>query len=103
MYKSIHAEFQLSNLLNHDSSRKEINFIQHHLGIATTLTAKMRRDIMGQNHRVQCTLGSSSLQMLSIQHALQKAIHIKNETLGTELQISMKGSMLGFASAWSTI
>ena len=61
MYKSIHAEFQLSNLLNHDSSRKEINYIQHHLKTAITLTANVRPDIMGQNRPVQCTLGSSFL------------------------------------------
>ena len=87
MYQLIHAKFQLSNLLNHGSSRKDTNYIQHHLETAITLTAKVRPDIMGQNRRVQCTLGSSYLQMLRIQHALQKAIHIKNEILVTELQI----------------
>ena len=86
IFKSIHAKFQLSNLSNHGSSRKDINYIQHHLETAITLTAKLRPDIMGQNRRVQCTLGSNYLQMLSTQHALQKAIHIKN-ILVTELQI----------------
>ena len=70
---------------------------------AITLTAKVRPDIMGQNHRVQCTLGLSYLQILYTQHVLQRAIRIKNEILVTELHISMNGSMLGFTSARSTI